>query len=136
MKVKFDISLFDEECEMTYPTVSHIIPFNVEKAKKGAKVITRDGKPARILSYDLKGNPYSIVAAITDENGREQVENYTIDGRFDPYHGEVKFDLMLQITGKEGWMPIIEYSHNRRAGVLFILLRNWLRKTVKELDLI
>lgn len=39
-------------------------PFDLEKAKQGAKVVTRDGRPVRIICWDKldDDNTYPIVA--------------------------------------------------------------------------
>ena len=47
-------------------------PFNVEAAKNGAKVETRDGDSVRILCYDRKSNNLNInfpIIALTNHNG-------------------------------------------------------------------
>ena len=55
------------------------VPFNLEKAKAGAKLITRDGSHARILCWDLKQEDYPIIAAV-NKGGVESVCFYTNDG--------------------------------------------------------
>ena len=39
-------------------------PFNLEAAKKGAPVCTREGKPVRILCFDRIGDTYPIIGLI------------------------------------------------------------------------
>ena len=60
-------------------------PFNVEAAKGGAKVETRDGDSVRILCYDRKNNNnhhinFPIIA-LTNHNGIESCFSYTSEGR-------------------------------------------------------
>ena len=58
-------------------------PFNVEAAKGGAKVETRDGDAVRILCYDRKNNNcinFPIIALI-NHNGEESCFSYTSEGR-------------------------------------------------------
>ena len=58
-------------------------PFNVEAAKGGAKVETRDGDSVRILCYDRKSNNcinFPIIALI-NHNGTESCFSYTSEGR-------------------------------------------------------
>ena len=58
-------------------------PFNVEAAKGGAKVETRDGDAVRILCYDRKSNNcinFPIIALI-NHNGVESCFSYTSEGR-------------------------------------------------------
>lgn len=68
-------------------------PFDIDAAKKGAKVCTRDGCPARILCFDKKGDTYPIVA-LYEYKGRERFVSYTLYGR---YHYQLKdpCDLMM-----------------------------------------
>jgi len=62
-----------------------LIPFDVQKAKDGAKVVTRDGRNVRIGFFNLKGNnSYPFVGAVenlsTNLHGRKQnYERYIID---------------------------------------------------------
>lgn len=39
-------------------------PFDLEQAKAGKPVCTRDGRKARIICFDLKNGNHPIVAAI------------------------------------------------------------------------
>lgn len=59
--------------------------FNLEAAKAGKPIYTRDGRKARILCYDLKGvEEYPIVAAIeTHDYLAESISAYDRNGRFD-----------------------------------------------------
>lgn len=54
-------------------------PFNVEAAKKGAKVETKDGYSVRILCYDRIKTDYPIVALINFDN-EEACISYNIKG--------------------------------------------------------
>lgn len=40
------------------------VPFDIERAKAGAKIVTAKGKPVRILDYNLKCRDTPIVAAV------------------------------------------------------------------------
>ena len=60
-------------------------PFNIEAAKNGAKIETRDGDSVRILCYDRKNNNnhhinFPIIA-LTNHNGLESCFSYTSEGR-------------------------------------------------------
>ena len=75
-------------------------PFDLEKAKAGKPVCTRDGRKARIICFDAKGT-FSIIALI-DEKVEEFVLSYTADGK---YSGEIAIcnkDLMMLPEKKEG----------------------------------
>lgn len=46
-------------------------PFNIEESKKGAKLITRNGRSARIICYDrmTNGKPGVIIALVKGQKG-------------------------------------------------------------------
>lgn len=77
--------------------------FNLEAAKAGKPIYTRDGRKARILCYDLKGvEEYPIVAAIeTHDYLAESISAYDRNGRFD-HDKENNNDLMILLEKKEG----------------------------------
>lgn len=85
--------------------------FNLEAAKAGKPIYTRDGRKARILCYDLKGvEEYPIVAAIeTHDYLAENISVYDRNGRFD-HDKENNNDLMILLEKKEGWINI--YNRN------------------------
>lgn len=81
-------------------------PFDLEAAKAGKPVCTRDGRKARILCYDLKGAEYFIVAAIeTHDCLAESISAYDKNGRFD-HDKENNNDLMMIPEKKEGWINL------------------------------
>lgn len=55
--------------------------FDVEKAKAGAKIVTRNGKSVRIVCWDMRGNDCPIVALIS-YGGSEYIQSYKINGNF------------------------------------------------------
>lgn len=93
-------------------------PFDLEAAKAGKPVCTRDGRKARIISFNYKGdsNAYPILALISTINSRgvpsEIIAKYTEDGRYAKYNNvENNEDLMMLPEKKEGWVNI--YNRNR-----------------------
>ena len=56
-------------------------PFNLEDAKEGKPVCTRDGANARIICFDAKCET-PIIALITTDDGEEITLDYFIDGTF------------------------------------------------------
>lgn len=74
-------------------------PFNEELAKAGAKVITRNEKPVRILCFDLKSPVYTIAAAVMVEfdGGKEEERphSYTVTGNFYESGTESELDLFM-----------------------------------------
>lgn len=60
---------------------SKIQKFDIEKAKSGKAVRTRNGMEVRIICYNRENRDKKcIVALIKNKNGNEQVQNYYVDG--------------------------------------------------------
>ena len=84
------INLLDSRIESILKKVNkelnkyELIPFDIEKAKQGAKVMTREGCDVRILCYDHKREDYPIVAEIIPEDNSKEahIETHTNDGRY------------------------------------------------------
>lgn len=75
-------------------------PFDIELAKQGHKVQTKDGTPARIICYDRNDDSFPIVALIYDD---ELPRLYRANGVSDGCHDN---DLVMAPTKKEGWVNI------------------------------
>ena len=79
-------------------------PFDLEAAKAGKAVCTRNGLKARILCFDKKGGR-PIVALIIDKdadgNDKEEVYYYHEDGKSDKFY-EYQYDLMMLTQEREG----------------------------------
>lgn len=85
--------------------------FNLEAAKAGKPVCTRDGRKVRILCYDLKGAEYPIVALVEAHDYLdESISTYDRNGRFD-HDKENNNDLMMLPQKKEGWVNVYK-SYN------------------------
>ncbi len=72
--------------------------FDVEKAKQGAKVLTRGGLSVRIVAYDVKSEYSPILAIVKEEDGSEEVMQYNEDGEPDEADRE---ELCLHIVEEE-----------------------------------
>ena len=82
-------------------------PFDLAKAKAGAPVITRDGRKARILSFDLCNRDYPMAAAFTDSDGNEWVNTLTNEGKcFAFADKDSPSDLFMAPVKREGWVNI------------------------------
>lgn len=79
-------------------------PFDLEAAKSGKPVCTRDGKKARIICFDAKDN-LPIIALITNARGDESLARYKSNGRFINLN-ESDYDLMMLPEKKEGWVNV------------------------------
>ena len=79
-------------------------PFDLEKARLGKPVCTRDGRKARIICFDKKGD-YPIVALVNDYNNEEYIKSYDKFGK-KFIAGETTDDLMMLPEKKEGWVNV------------------------------
>lgn len=75
------------------------IPFDIEKAQAGAKVVTRDGRTVRIVAYDME-NIYPICAIIRSQEGTEYPEVYLKNGCYDEDGIENNCDLFIEEESK------------------------------------
>lgn len=83
-------------------------PFDLEAAKAGKPVCTRDGRKARIICFDAKCDK-PIIALIYGCN-KETVLQYLENGRF--FVDQIdKYDLMMLPQKKEGWVNVYK-SYN------------------------
>lgn len=77
--------------------------FNLEEAKAGKPVCTRDGRKARIICFDLNNKNFPIVAIINCDT-EENAYQYDIDGVCDEHDNNL--NLMMFPEKKEGWIII------------------------------
>lgn len=81
-------------------------PFNLEQAKAGAPVCTRDGQPVRIVCYDLKGHKnYPILTLVESPVGVESTVSYALNGHHS-LDSETGIDLMMASVKREGWVNL------------------------------
>jgi hypothetical protein len=99
-------------------------PFDLEAAKKGAPVCTRDGGNARIVCFDRKDDEFPIVDGET-----EDFYSFTSEGC---YHTNSKdeLDLMMQSVKKEGWINI--YNNNESGSIIYDSKDDALKSAVSE----
>ena len=83
-------------------------PFNLEEAKAGKPVVTRDGRDVRILAFDYKTetNFYPLIGLVTLSNGTEKLEIWTNEGRSWCSDGKADFDLFIKTEKKQGWVNL------------------------------
>lgn len=82
--------------------------FDLEAAKAGKKVETREGKKARIICFDRK-DPVTPIVALISEQGfsdssrtEEQVAFYAPNG----HCNNTKYDLVMASEKNVGWVNI------------------------------
>lgn len=79
-------------------------PFNLEEAKAGKAVCTREGKPVRILCFDLRGSDYPVIAAVLSDTG-EALMSYDEQGRH-RHNEESEDDLVMCLTRHTGYIIV------------------------------
>lgn len=80
-------------------------PFNIDDAKAGKPVCTRDGRNVRIICFDAKCEYYPIVALVEKGNGKEYISSYCLNGQFH-LQNEDELDLFMKPEKHErfGWL--------------------------------
>ena len=89
---------------------SNLKPFDIQKAREGKPVCTRDGRKARIICFDRK-DIKPIVALVTFINGTSVIEKafyYFEDGYHLSKNDNNIYDLMMLPEKKEGWVNIYD----------------------------
>ena len=82
-------------------------PFNLEAAKHGQPVCTRDGRKVRIICFDAIGYRQPIIALVTNFDGKEDIETYYLNGRFNDDIADISdYDLMMAPRSKTGWINV------------------------------
>ena len=90
-------------------------PFNLEEAKAGKSVCTRDGRKARIICFDAKTLcDYPIIALVenVDNSIYEAAYSFSYKGAY--LRGNMRnIDLVIPLEEHEGWVNIY-----RNAGIV------------------
>ena len=90
-------------------------PFDIQKAREGKPVCTRDGRKARIICFDrrlfYKNVSYPILALVECSDGEDDVCGYNEKGKVLIEDGaEYKDDLMMLPEKKERWVNVSKFS--------------------------
>lgn len=110
-------------------------PFDLEKAKAGAPVCTREGFRARIVCFDADHNRFPIIALIKDSNSsNEYPVSLTKKGRFSDGEADSGKDLFMVGEKKEGWINIYEALKERCIGAVYKSKEEAMRMKVNEKD--
>ena len=103
-----------------YTKIAKHIPFDIELAKKGYQVVTRNGRPVRILSYDFENQLYPIVAAVKkiDENGHacEEIQIYTSEGHCGSPNLPSPLELRIRCYMYSGWTNVYNVDSDIRLS--------------------
>ena len=93
--------------------------FNLQEylANPSKKVMTRDGRKARIVCTDMK-NAQPILALITEGN-REDIRFYSQNGIWCNDFPNYKLDLVFAPIKKKGWINIFRCKTELYIGDVF-----------------
>lgn len=111
-------------------------PFDLEKAKAGASVCTRDGSRARIVCFDANNKRFPLVVLIKDsDNSDEYPVLYNKEGIFFDGEKDHPKDLCMVGEKKEGWINIYEALKERCIGAVYNSKEAAMRMKVNEKDI-
>lgn len=99
LKISIEIKQTKEDME---DKKLNLKPFNIQKAREGKPVCTRDGRKARIISCSLRNKNFPIAAIVEDEE--ENVYQFEANGVCDEH--DENLDLMMLPEKKEGWVNV------------------------------
>ena len=83
-------------------------PFDIQKAREGKPVCTRDGRKARIICFDFRDvEEICCLIVAVDYGEAEKIYYYDSCGK---YRGgdSSKYDLMMLPEKKEGWVNVYQ----------------------------
>lgn len=87
-------------------------PFNLEEAKAGKPVVTRNGTEVRIICFDRKNFKSPLIALLKYEDSEIEITtSYTEKGE---HISNKEKDLFMKTEKKTGWVNIY-YQHLKTA---------------------
>lgn len=96
--------------------------FSLEEYLKNPnrKIITRDGKSARIICTDRVCKTHTILALLFEDRDREEVYQYTSKGEYYP-NASSPHDLFFVPVKKEGWVNVYKYRYicTHLSGIIY-----------------
>ena len=100
-----------EELNVMEEKKLNLKPFDIQKARDGKPVCTRDGRKVRVLCYDFKQNEeYPILVAVENKDGKECALLYSNGGISEMYKSSNN-ELAMLPEKKEGWVNIVRGSN-------------------------
>lgn len=107
-------------------------PFDLEKAKAGAPLCTREGFRARIVCFDANNDRFPIVALLEGDDGKEYPVSFTKKGRFSDGEKDSPDDLCMVGEKKEGWINLYKAMTERCIGCVYSTKEEAMYKIVKD----
>ena len=88
--------------------------FNLELAKAGHPVITRDGREVKIIYFN-KGGGYPLIGIVDDD----EIKTFTNEGKFRESVNSDS-DLFMATVKKQGWINLYVNNNNSNyAGSVY-----------------
>ena len=87
-------------------------PFDLEAAKAGAPIVTRDGRPAKFIAHVEEAHPSQRLLVLIDGVVRMEFDNGKYLGR-GGRGGETDNDLFMAPTKRTVWVNFYEYGEGR-----------------------
>ena len=87
-------------------------PFSLEEyfANPSKKIVTREGKPVRIICTNRLGENYPVIALVNDEDS-ERCYSYSEFGKFGGYQNhDCELDLFFAPDKKSGWINLYKMN--------------------------
>ena len=95
-----------EELNVMEEKKLNLKPFDIQKAREGKPVCTRDRRKTRIICFDSNGGR-PIVALVTECDDEEEIPyKYHCDGSYNCQSIPSDNDLMMLPEKKEGWVNV------------------------------
>lgn len=88
-------------------------PFDLNLAKQGHPVCTRDGKPVRIICFNMKTENDQKIVALIDKGDYETIAHYYRNGHLLSYNTQNDADLMMAPEKHEGWVNVYSFDKRR-----------------------
>ena len=85
--------------------------FDINMARQGAAVCTRNGNKARIICFDRKHSNRSPIIALVEIEGEEYVKAYTEDGAYTGMEDSI-YDLMMAPVKKKVWINFYKTKYD------------------------
>ena len=84
--------------------------FSLDKylANPSRKLVTRDGREARIICTDMKSTTYPVVALIENGSGYEQLTTFSKNGEY-AVNESSRSDLFFAPEKHEGWANLYKW---------------------------
>ena len=86
--------------------------FSLEKylANPSRKLVTRDGRRARVICTDMKSTTYPVVALIENGSDYEQLTTFSKNGEYAVNESSIS-DLFFAPKKHEGWINIFDNTY-------------------------